>query len=700
MPLDRDYETASALFLGPTGESMDFFRRCLADILGSHQTIRLERHNPADPVHHPLALQSDGLLEVRGRISARLHELLMMLQEGSSPIVSPRYLAHVCCEPTLPSILGYFAVMLLNQNNCIRSLGPVTAELETIVGHQLCRMLGFTVDPDLKHGLAAWGHLVGGGTIANLEALLPCLSLFLVRNLKFYPFAVLGALRDDGPLASVGRAFRMRTRSGKYRLLREMAPWDLFNLGITDVLDIPTRLRNEFGVSKEVLDSEVDPHTCQSLGMFQLAKRWNMDRLPKLLIASSRHYSWPKSAAFAGIGSKNIINVDVDNDVKMSISHLRTILEECLESKQPIYAIVATIGTSQEGAVDPVHDIIELRKEFAAKGLSFAIHADAAWGGYFATMMSQEFAANAGSTIRLRKETERNFASLKDVDSITVDPHKSGYVLYPAGGLCYRDGRTRYLVTWSAPYIEEGLSNHIGWFGVEGSKPGASAAAVWLSHEVIGLNVHGYGALHRRALLGGRLLYCHLATMSGDQVPFIVVPFNRLPSQRSDDPCETRIRTEQQFIRHRILGVSEAQLEADSDAVALLNSVGSELNLNPFVCNFRLADGSANTSVRLSNSLNERIAARLSVENLAGSPFIMSSTTFTQREYGNCLTTFKRRIGLTEGDENLVVLKYTVMSPFSSQPAFMDNIIGDLRKVLIEEAAFVINTSVSIASRL
>lgn len=102
-----------------------------------------------------------------------------MLQEGSSPIVSPRYLAHVCCEPTLPSILGYFAVMLLNQNNCIRSTGPVTADLETIVGQQLCRMLGFTVDPDSKHGLAAWGHLVGGGTIANLEALLYVVFYFI-----------------------------------------------------------------------------------------------------------------------------------------------------------------------------------------------------------------------------------------------------------------------------------------------------------------------------------------------------------------------------------------------------------------------------------------------------------------------------------------------------------------------------------------
>ncbi|KAF9486985.1 hypothetical protein BDN71DRAFT_1552307 [Pleurotus eryngii] len=66
--------------------------------------------------------------------------------------------------------------------------------------------------------------------------------------------------------------------------------------------------------------------------------------------------------------------------------------------------------------------------------------------------------------------------------------------------------------------------------------------------------------------------------MSVDQTPFIVVPFNRLPSDRCDDPCETRICAERKCIRNRILGVSEAQLEDDGDAMALLNSVGSELN--------------------------------------------------------------------------------------------------------------------------
>jgi glutamate/tyrosine decarboxylase-like PLP-dependent enzyme len=54
-------------------------------------------------------------------------------------------------------------------------------------------------------------------------------------------------------------------------------------------------------------------------------------------------------------------------------------------------------------------------------------------------------------------------------DSITIDPHKTGYVPYPAGALCYRDNRMKYLVTWTTPYISRGPSaESIGVYGVEG----------------------------------------------------------------------------------------------------------------------------------------------------------------------------------------------------------------------------------------
>src|ERR1700683_4931254 len=54
--------------------------------------------------------------------------------------------------------------------------------------------------------------------------------------------------------------------------------------------------------------------------------------------------------------------------------------------------------------------------------------------------------------------------------TITLDPHKSGYVPYPAGGLCIRDERHRFLTTWTSPFINVNQENDIamGIFGVEG----------------------------------------------------------------------------------------------------------------------------------------------------------------------------------------------------------------------------------------
>lgn len=163
----------------------------------------------------------------------------------------------------------------------------------------------------------------------------------------------------------------------------------------------------------------------------------------------------------------------------MNIEDLHEYLEKCIASERAIYEVVAVIGTTEEGAVDRLDDIVRIRDEFQKKGLSFVVHADAAWGGYFASMVPSfpdgvprsdpSYVPHVG----LRSDTARQLQSLKDADCITIDPHKAGYVPYPAGGLCYRDGRMRYLVTWTAPYIDQGSSgemagDNIGVYGVEG----------------------------------------------------------------------------------------------------------------------------------------------------------------------------------------------------------------------------------------
>lgn len=71
-------------------------------------------------------------------------------------------------------------------------------------------------------------------------------------------------------------------------------------------------------------------------------------------------------------------------------------------------------------------------------------------------------------SIPLKEKTRESLEFLRECESITVDPHKSGYLQYPAGGLLYRNGRMRYLVTWTSPVIARAGEENIGVYGVEG----------------------------------------------------------------------------------------------------------------------------------------------------------------------------------------------------------------------------------------
>lgn len=173
----------------------------------------------------------------------------------------------------------------------------------------------------------------------------------------------------------------------------------------------------------------------------------------------------------------------IDVNARIDTVKLRRILQDRLEIQQAVYTVVAIIGSTEEGSVDPLDEILDIRDEFEKKGLTFLVHADAAWGGYFASMIREPPAGMYDNrdaedsdheedrdfvpSIALRDSTTNQFHALARADSITIDPHKSGYIPYPAGGLCYRDGRLKSVLTWGAPYLHQGEES-IGIFGVEG----------------------------------------------------------------------------------------------------------------------------------------------------------------------------------------------------------------------------------------
>ena len=142
---------------------------------------------------------------------------------------------------------------------------------------------------------------------------------------------------------------------------------------------------------------------------------------------------------------------------------------------------------------------------FSIQGLNFIVHADGAWGGYFRSMLRDaprprkydhdtDPAVTSGFVpeLAMSKYVEKHLTDLAKCDTITIDPHKSGFCPYPAGAICYRDERMNnaLAVTVQVSYYYGKVN--LGDWGLEGSKPGAAAAGVMLANKVsllFGLNM-------------------------------------------------------------------------------------------------------------------------------------------------------------------------------------------------------------------
>jgi glutamate/tyrosine decarboxylase-like PLP-dependent enzyme len=127
------------------------------------------------------------------------------------------------------------------------------------------------------------------------------------------------------------------------------------------------------------------------------------------------------------------------------------------------------MGTTATGSVDPLPEILALRKKY-----EFRVHADAAYGGYFAL------------TENLRPDAAGAFARIGEVDSIVIDPHKHGLQPYGCGCVLFRDPGVGRLYKHDSPYTYFSSAElHLGEISLECSRPGAAAAALWATQKLL-----------------------------------------------------------------------------------------------------------------------------------------------------------------------------------------------------------------------
>ena len=315
---------------------------------------------PFDP-HPALAVDADrfgaAVDEWLGRLAAPAAERPAGAV-GTYPFGHPRYAGQMLKPPHPVALAAYAAAARLNPNNHALDGGPGTSAMEKEAVGWIAAAMGF---PE-----STLGHLTGGGTVANLEAL--------------------WVARESHP----GR-----------------------------------------GVA----------------------------------VSEAAHYTHTRMAAVLGMDAHA---VPADARDRIDLDALDALL-----AGGRVGTVVLTAGTTGTGAVDPIADGVALARRHGVR-----VHVDAAYGGFFRLL------AGHG----LPGFPDADFDAVGRADSLVIDPHKHGLQPYGCGCVLFRDPAVGRHYRHDSPYTyftSDAL--HLGEISLECSRPGAAAAALWLTLRALPL---------------------------------------------------------------------------------------------------------------------------------------------------------------------------------------------------------------------
>jgi len=139
----------------------------------------------------------------------------------------------------------------------------------------------------------------------------------------------------------------------------------------------------------------------------------------RIYFSEDTHHCVPKAARLAGLPSGCLRALPVDERRRLRPRDLASAVREDRARGGLPFLVVANVGTTNTGAVDPLPEIVAIARDHG-----LWVHADAAYGGFF----------------RLVPGGERLMPGVEQCDSITLDPHKGLFLPYGLGCLLVRDG--------------------------------------------------------------------------------------------------------------------------------------------------------------------------------------------------------------------------------------------------------------------
>ncbi len=159
-----------------------------------------------------------------------------------------------------------------------------------------------------------------------------------------------------------------------------------------------------------------------------------------IYLSSQSHHSLEKAIRIAGLRECILRYVPMDALYRMDAGQLAKRINEDKSAGLNPFLVIATAGSTDVGAIDPLHKIASI-----AKRNKLWFHIDAAYGGFF----------------MLTREGKEKLKGIEKADSLVVDPHKGLFMPYGIGVVLIRNKKqmnaTHY---YEAHYMQDALSSN------------------------------------------------------------------------------------------------------------------------------------------------------------------------------------------------------------------------------------------------
>jgi len=206
------------------------------------------------------------------------------------------------------------------------------------------------------------------------------------------------------------------------------------------------------------------------------------------------HYCIDKALHIAGRGRSPRRVIATDDAYRMSVEALEQALDEDKRNGVRPWLVVASAGTVDTGAIDPLPEIAELCRRHSAW-----FHVDGAYGGLFALC----------DRVRLR--------GIEQADSVALDPHKTLFLPYGTGAALVRDGKLlQEAFSASADYIRPLGESEVGPSPADLSPELTRhfrAMRLWLPLQIAG--VAAFRAAQAEKLALARYFHARLSQIDG-----------------------------------------------------------------------------------------------------------------------------------------------------------------------------------------